>query len=70
VIGIYPHDAALIRLSASLLVEQNDEWLVMRRYLSQESIDALYADDALSARHPDDIIKTTKEHEVAALSPA
>jgi putative transposase len=70
VIGIYPNDAALIRLSASLLVEQNDEWLVMRRYLSQESIDALYADDARSARQADDIIKMKEEHEVAELSPA
>ena len=40
VVGIYPNDAALIRLATWLLVEQNDEWLVMRRYLSQESIDA------------------------------
>lgn len=70
VIGIYPNDAALIRLSASLLVEQNDEWLVMRRYLSQESIDTLYAANALSVRHPNDIIKTTEAHEVAELSPA
>jgi transposase-like protein len=70
VIGIYPNDAALIRLSASLLVEQNDEWLVMRRYLSQESIDSLYAANALSVRQEDDIIKMTKEHELATLTPA
>lgn len=42
VIGIYPNDAALIRLASMLLLEQNDEWLVARRYLSQESIDVLY----------------------------
>jgi transposase-like protein len=42
VIGIYPNDAALIRLASMLLLEQNDEWLIGRRYLSQESIDALY----------------------------
>jgi len=38
VVGIYPNDQALIRLAGMLLVEQNDEWLVQRRYLSEQSI--------------------------------
>ncbi len=38
VIGIYPNDQALIRLASMLLLEQNDEWLVGRRYLSVDSL--------------------------------
>jgi putative transposase len=41
VVGIYPNDEALLRLAASLLIEQNDEWLVQHRYLSLESLTAL-----------------------------
>ena len=41
VIGIYPNDAALLRLATSILIEQNDEWLVQHRYLSLESLTAL-----------------------------
>lgn len=43
VVGIYPNDAALVRLAGSLLIEQNDEWLVMRRYLSEESMQLVLA---------------------------
>lgn len=45
VVGIFPNDEALIRLAASLLIEQNDEWLVGRRYLSGESIALVLEDE-------------------------
>jgi transposase-like protein len=57
VVGIYPNDAALIRLATSLLVETNDEWLIQKRYLSLGSLALLQdgpcgpADDDQPALH-------------------
>jgi putative transposase len=38
VVGIFPDDASLIRLTTMLAIEQNDDWLVSRRYLSAGSM--------------------------------
>src|SRR3954452_1809841 len=41
VVGIFPNDRALIRLAASVVIEQNDEWLLGCRYLSNHALEAL-----------------------------
>jgi putative transposase len=41
VVGIFPDDRSLIRLVGMLCLEQNDEWLVGRRYLSAAAMEPL-----------------------------
>jgi putative transposase len=63
VVGIFPDDQSLIRLAGMLCIEQNDEWLVGRRYLSAESISLILAAE-------DDHTDKENKEEVAQLQVA
>lgn len=38
VIGIFPNDQAIIRLVGAMMLEQNDEWSLQRRYMQLEGL--------------------------------
>jgi len=43
VVGIFPSEAAIVRLIGAVLLEQNDEWQLQHRYMQVEAMAELVA---------------------------
>jgi len=50
VASIFPNEDAIVRLVGAILLEQNDEWAVTRRYMSLETMTGLSNDPAVGTR--------------------
>ena len=50
VVSIFPNEAAIVRLVGAILLEQNDEWAVSRRYMSLETLAGLCDDPTVKAK--------------------
>jgi hypothetical protein len=49
VVGIFPNEAAIVRLVGAILLEQNDEWALQRcRYMTLETMASLSDDPLVS----------------------
>jgi putative transposase len=37
-VGIFPNDTSIVRLVGAMILEQNDEWSLNRRYMQLEGL--------------------------------
>ena len=51
VASIFPNEKAIVRLVGAMLLEQNDEWAVTRRYMSLETMAGLCDDPVVGRKH-------------------
>jgi putative transposase len=41
VVGIFPNERVIVRLVGAMMLEQNDEWSLQRRYMQLEGLQSL-----------------------------
>ena len=63
VVGIFPNEAAIVRLVGALLLEQNDEWQLHRRYLQLEGLQAVGDNRPAEALRRDELSDRSRPYE-------